>query len=107
MVVAHIFNSSIQWAEAGRSFEPGLQSEFQDIQGCTQKPWLKKKSKQASKKRQTLKQTDAKNCKSFKILLIPYKYVIIFEYTFTKGWSLLKLQQKLLMKIIIFKSPTS
>ena len=46
-VVAQAFNPSSQEAEAGRSLciqgQPGLQSEFQDNQGChTEKPCLKK-----------------------------------------------------------------
>jgi hypothetical protein len=31
--------------------QPGLQSEFQDSQGYTEKPCLKKKAKQTNKKR--------------------------------------------------------
>ena len=38
-VVVHAFNPSVREAEAG---QPGLQSEFQDIQGYTEKPCLKK-----------------------------------------------------------------
>jgi hypothetical protein len=45
MVVAHAFNPRTWEAEAGRSLSltTGLQSEFQDIQGCTEKPCFKKK----------------------------------------------------------------
>ena len=43
-VVDHIFNHNTQKAEAGRSLsgqgQPGLQSEFQDRQGYTEKPCL-------------------------------------------------------------------
>jgi hypothetical protein len=44
-VVAHAFNPSTQEAEAGGflSLQPGLQSEFQDSQGYTEKPCLKNK----------------------------------------------------------------
>jgi hypothetical protein len=46
-VVAHAFNPSTQEAEVGRvRGQPGLQSEFQDSQGCTEKPCLKKTKKQ-------------------------------------------------------------
>ena len=42
VVVAHTFSASAQEAEAGRSLwvwgQPGLQSEFQDSQGDTEKP---------------------------------------------------------------------
>jgi hypothetical protein len=44
-VVAHTFNPSTREAEAGgflSSRQPGLQSEFQDSQGYTEKPCLKK-----------------------------------------------------------------
>jgi hypothetical protein len=44
-VVAHAFNPSTWEAEAGRflsSSQPGLQSEFQDSQGYTEKPCLEK-----------------------------------------------------------------
>jgi hypothetical protein len=48
VVVAHVFNPSTQEAEAGgflssRPGQPGLQSEFQDSQGYTEKPCLKRK----------------------------------------------------------------
>jgi hypothetical protein len=42
-VVAHTFNPSTREAEAGRFLswgQPGLQSEFQDSQGYTEKPCL-------------------------------------------------------------------
>jgi hypothetical protein len=42
-VVAHTFNPSTWEAEAGKfPGQPGLQSEFQDSQGYTEKPCLKK-----------------------------------------------------------------
>jgi hypothetical protein len=44
-VVAYAFNPSTQETEAGRflsSRKPGLQSEFQDSQGYTEKPYLEK-----------------------------------------------------------------
>jgi hypothetical protein len=54
-VVAHAFNLSTWEAEAGGFLSlrpgPGLQSEFQDSQGYTEKPCLKKqKQKQTNKK---------------------------------------------------------
>jgi hypothetical protein len=53
-VVAHTFNPSTQEAEAGGFLvrgQPGLQSEFQDSQGYTEKPCLeKKKTKTKNKK---------------------------------------------------------
>jgi hypothetical protein len=55
VVVAHAFNPSTWEAEASRFLrpgQPGLQSEFQDIQGYREKPCLKKeKNKQTNKKR--------------------------------------------------------
>jgi hypothetical protein len=51
-VVAHAFNPSTWEAEAGGSLadlwvkgQPGLQSEFQDSQGYTEKPCLRKQNK--------------------------------------------------------------
>jgi hypothetical protein len=47
-VVAHVFNPSTWEAESGgflSSRPPGLQSEFQDSQGYTDKPCLKKTKK--------------------------------------------------------------
>jgi hypothetical protein len=47
-VVAHTFSPSTQEAEAGgflSSSQPGLQSEFQDSQGYTEKPRLEKLKK--------------------------------------------------------------
>jgi hypothetical protein len=44
-MVAHTFNPSTWEAEAGGFFvrgQPGLQSEFQDSQGYTEKPCLEK-----------------------------------------------------------------
>jgi hypothetical protein len=35
--------------------QPGLQSEFQDSQGYTEKPWLKKKKKKKKKSRKEKK----------------------------------------------------
>jgi hypothetical protein len=49
--VAHAFNPSTREAEAGEflsSGQPGLQSEFQDSQGNTEKPCLEK-NKQTKK----------------------------------------------------------
>ena len=49
-VVVHAFDSSTQKAEAGGSLrvggQPGLQSEYQDSQGYTEKPCLENKIKQ-------------------------------------------------------------
>jgi hypothetical protein len=53
-MVVHTFNPSTWEAEAGEfRGQPGLQSEFQDNQGYTEKPCLKKqKQKQKSHKLQ-------------------------------------------------------
>jgi hypothetical protein len=58
VVVAHAFNTSIWEAEAGGflSLRPGLQSEFQDSQGYTEKPCLKNKTKQNKTKQNKTKQ---------------------------------------------------
>ena len=49
-VMEHAFNPSTQEAEAGRSLwvpgQPGLQSELQDSQGYTEKPYLEKPKKE-------------------------------------------------------------
>jgi hypothetical protein len=53
-VVVHAFNPSTWEADAGRflsSGKPGLQSEFQDSQGYTEKPCLEKNQKKKKKKR--------------------------------------------------------
>jgi hypothetical protein len=53
VVVAHAFNPSTWEAEAEDFWvwgQPGLQSEFQDGQGNTEKPYLKKPKKQKQKK---------------------------------------------------------
>jgi hypothetical protein len=44
--VAHAFNPSTLEAEAGRFLSSGLQSEFQDNQGYTEKPCLEKPKKE-------------------------------------------------------------
>jgi hypothetical protein len=51
-MVAHAFNPSTREAEAGRflSSRPGLQSEFQDSQGYTEKPCLEKPKKRKKKR---------------------------------------------------------
>jgi hypothetical protein len=50
-VVAHTFNPSTWEAEAGGfQGQPGLQSEFQDSQGYTEKPCLEKPKPQTNKK---------------------------------------------------------
>jgi hypothetical protein len=53
-VVVHVFNPSTWEAEAGVGGQPGLQSEFQDSQGYTEKPCLKK-PKTNNKNKQTKK----------------------------------------------------
>jgi hypothetical protein len=54
-MVAHAFNPSTWEAEAGGflSSRPGLQSEFQDSQGYTEKPCLEKQNKTKQNKKQT------------------------------------------------------
>jgi hypothetical protein len=56
-VVAHAFNPSTWEAGAGEFLslrQPGLQSEFQDSQGYTEKPCLEKPKKKKKKKRKTV-----------------------------------------------------
>jgi hypothetical protein len=48
-MVAHTFNPSTREAEAG---QPGLQSEFQDSQGYTEKPCLEKPKKKEKKNKE-------------------------------------------------------
>jgi hypothetical protein len=55
--VAHTFNPSTWEAEAGDFWvlgQPGLQSEFQDNQGYTEKPCLEKKKQKIEKKKKGL-----------------------------------------------------
>ena len=50
-VVAHAFNPSTWEAEAGGFLrQPGLQSEFQDSQGYTEKPCLEKQTNKQTNK---------------------------------------------------------
>jgi hypothetical protein len=54
-VVAHAFNLSTWEAEAG---QPGLQGEFQDSQGYTEKPCLEKANQSVNQSiNQTIKQS--------------------------------------------------
>jgi hypothetical protein len=58
-MVAHAFNLSTREAEAGKFLslgQPGLQSEFQDCQGYTEKPCLKKTKNQKPKKQTNKKE---------------------------------------------------
>jgi hypothetical protein len=58
-MVTHAFNPSTWEAEAGRflsSSQPGLQSEFQDSQGYTEKPCLKKPNQRKKRERKKTKQ---------------------------------------------------
>jgi hypothetical protein len=55
-VVAHAFNPSTWEAEAGG---PGLQSEFQDSQGYTEKPCLEKPKKKGKCEWERDEQTQA------------------------------------------------
>ena len=58
--MAHSFNPSTKEAEAGRSLwvqgQPGLQSEFQDSQGYTEKPCLEKPNNQTKQNQNIYKQ---------------------------------------------------
>jgi hypothetical protein len=45
-----IVTSASKQADLWVRGQPGLQSEFQDSQGCTEKPWLEKKQKQKQSK---------------------------------------------------------
>jgi hypothetical protein len=56
VVVAHTFSPSTWEAKAGRflsSSQPGLQSEFQDSQGYTEKPSLEKTKQNKTKQNKT------------------------------------------------------
>jgi hypothetical protein len=58
VVAVHAFNPSTWEAEAGRFLslrQPGLQSEFQDSQGYTEKPCLKKQNKTKQNKKEKKK----------------------------------------------------
>jgi hypothetical protein len=71
VVAAHAFHSNIPETEAGRFLwvpgRPGLQSEFQDSQGYTEKPCLTKQNKQTKK-------TD--NLRNFFFTLIYFFFVL-------------------------------
>jgi hypothetical protein len=57
-VVVHAFNPSTWEAEAGRFLSrgyPGLQSEFQDSQGYTEKPCLEKTNNNKTKQTKKIK----------------------------------------------------
>jgi hypothetical protein len=62
VVVAHAFDPSTWEAEAGRflSSSPGLQSEFQESQGYTEKPCLVKTTQHKTKQNKTNKQKEKK-----------------------------------------------
>ena len=49
-MVAYAFNPSTQEAELWVWSQPGLQSEFQDSQGYTEKPCLKKQTNKQTNK---------------------------------------------------------
>jgi hypothetical protein len=75
-VAAHTFNPSTREAEAGRFLssrgQPGLQSEFQDSQGYTEKPCLEK---------QTNKQTNKKTLsRHFRVTLIISNCLLLCLY---------------------------
>jgi hypothetical protein len=59
-VVANAFNPSTWEAEASRRIS-GLQSEFQDSQGYSEKPCLRKRKKEKTKQTRILKQWTPKN----------------------------------------------
>jgi hypothetical protein len=52
-VVAHTFNPSTWEASFWVRGQPGLQSQFQDSQGFTEKLYLKKQKKQKQKQNKT------------------------------------------------------
>ena len=54
--MAHAFNPSTWEAEAGGFLSSGLQSEFQDSQGYTEKSYLKKNQNKKKKKRERERQ---------------------------------------------------
>jgi hypothetical protein len=60
-VVAHTFNPSTREAEQADFWvrgQPGLQSEFQDSQGYTEKPCLEKPKKKKKKGKKKKKKKD-------------------------------------------------
>ena len=59
-MVAYTFNPSTRETEAGGALwvwgQPGLQSDFQDNQGYTKKPFLEKQNKQKGRKEERKKE---------------------------------------------------
>jgi hypothetical protein len=81
--VAHAFNPSTWEAEAGGflSSRPAwfLQSEFQDSQGYTEKPCLKKQKQTNKQKKQANKQTK-KIPKYVLLYLVSSIWILPFQY---------------------------
>jgi hypothetical protein len=83
--VAHAFNPSTREAEAGGFLsrgQSGLQSEFQDNQGYTEKPCLE--TKQNKTKQNKTKQNKTKQNKSFRKRkkLEPLRVVLLMNMCF-------------------------
>jgi hypothetical protein len=82
-MVAHTFNPSTREAEEGDFWvqgQPGLQSEFQDSQGYTEKPCLKKPGgkKKLSKIAQFPGMVEKKYIKEWPLNLTPLEYQEFF-----------------------------
>ena len=82
--MAHAFNPGRQrqldlWVQG----QPGLQSEFQDSQGYTEKPCLEKAKKKKKKKKKTLKIKKKKKKKiKFYSLFLPFQYTRLASKSF-------------------------
>jgi hypothetical protein len=82
--VAHTFNPSTWEAEAGGvRGQPGLQSEFQDSQGYTEKPCLKKPKKKKKKKRKKEKKKRSWISCFFFLDSIGYSWYITVDIYYT------------------------
>jgi hypothetical protein len=91
-VVVHAFNPSTQEAETG---QPGLQSEFQDSQGYTEKPCLEKqnKTKQNKTKQNKTKQELPWSCCPFTAMETLIKTFVFMEdvmHTFTQSFMVVR-----------------
>jgi hypothetical protein len=62
--------------------QPGLQSEFQDSQGCTEKPCLKQTNKQTNKQKNKTKTAGIKLRNLYHIAHPPHMHVWMYVYMY-------------------------